>query len=456
MADYDVLVIGGGPAGYGAALTASERGARVALVEAEQPGGTCVHHACIPTNILLGGAQRYVESREMDVLGVFEAGETFHFGRAVARKDALVSQMAAGIRQALKLAKVEVIAGRAAFVAPDRVRVARGDGGPEELSAEAYIIAAGTRWEKPAIDGLPPERILTADEVQALASAPASAVVLDDGPAHTAFGLEYAVLLAVAGSEVTVVTRRPRLLPGLDEQLAAVMRASLEDLGIRVFESAIVAGDGEGAIVRQGEESTPVAAEIVVAADVRRPFAESVEPLQAGIRVIDGGIAVDRRCETNVPGIYAAGDVTGGAMLSNAATHMGEVAATNATGGQARTHLAALPHMVHTIPEAGWVGLTEEAARREGHDVATGLFDLSYNARALVLGSRQGIVKVVADRELGEVLGVHVTGPEASEILAVAASLMQAEVTLPDLAASVHWHPSIAEGLVQAARRAMG
>lgn len=454
MADYDVIVIGGGPAGYAAALKAAEFGASVALIEAEKPGGACVHHACIPTHVLVDSALRFVEARELGVLGVFEAGDQFNFARAVARKDALVKQMSDGIRTALRMRKVAVIEGRAEFASPTTVSVS-GASGISTLSAEAFVVATGTRWDAPALPGVAPERVLTADAVQALAVAPASAVVLVDGPGEAPFGLEYAVLLAIAGSAVTVATGRPTLIPALDGTLAGAVRAGLGDLGIAVFERAEIFGSSAEAVeLRQAERTVTVDAEIVVATDVRRPYFETLNLAAAGV-VADTCIPVDRACRTNVPHIFAAGDVTGGVMLSSAASHMGEAAGANAAGASAVTRLGSLPKQLHTLPAIAWVGITEEAARAMGHDVLSGVFDLAFNARAIALGARTGLVKVVAERDLGEILGVHAVGPGADEIVAVAASLMQAEATIQDLASMVAWHPSMSEGLIEAAKRAL-
>ncbi|MCL4242474.1 MAG: NAD(P)/FAD-dependent oxidoreductase [Dehalococcoidia bacterium] len=453
MADFDVVVIGGGPAGYAASLTVAARGASVALVEAEKPGGACVHHACIPTNLLIDPAVRYVEAQELAVMGIVSVGGEFNFARATARKDALVRQMSDGIRTALRLGKVEVIAGRARFESASSVQVL-GEAGPTSLSAEAFIIATGTRWEPPVLQGVPPDRVVTADVIQSLAAAPGSAVVLADGPGEVPFGIEYATLLAIAGSQVSLVTARPRLLPKLDPTVASAARAGLAGLGVTVFEGARVAGAEIGTVeVDHSGGTTRVAAELVVAVDVRKPWFEALGLEAAGV-ACDGRIVVDRRCATNVPGIFAAGDVTGGAMLSSVASHMGDVAAVNATGGTATTRLDGIPRLLHTVPGIAWAGLTEDAARAAGRDPVAGVFDMSYNARALTLGARTGLVKVVADRGLGEILGVHAVGPEAAEVVSVAASLMQAEATIHDLAATIAWHPSVSEGLVEAARRA--
>lgn len=453
MPDFDIIVIGGGPAGYTAALRAAERGAAVALVEAEKPGGACVHYACIPTNIMLGAVEAHLVGREMDALGVFGVDERFNYARAAARKEPLIRMIADGITAALAMRRVQLVHGRAAFAGPDRVTITGRQRG--ELSAAAFVLATGTRWEPPALPGIAPERLVTADVAHSLLTVPAAALVLGGGPADTAFALEYAFLLAAAGSRVTLATPYPRLLPALDAALAEVAAATLTDAGVAVLvEASVTGGDEQMATVTHREGVTAVPAEIVVAADPRRPFAEGLNLAAAGVRA-EGHIPVDRACRTNVPHVFAAGDVTGGAMLTNAAAHMGEVAGGNAAGGESVTRLRALPHLLHTAPEIGWIGRTETQARAAGYEVCTGTFDLGYNARAIALGARRGLVKVVAERELGEVLGVHAVGAGASEILAAAATAMQAEVTLADLAATVHWHPSVAEGLAEAARRAL-
>ena len=452
MADLDVLVIGGGPAGYTAALTAAERGASVALVEAEQPGGACVHAACIPTNALLAAADGFLNARALDAIGIAQVGEAFGFGQAVDRAAAASRAIAANVRAALAQRKVRLLSGRAALVGADRVAIAGSDAG--ELSSEAIIVASGARWEPPAIPGLASERLLTADQVQQLRVAPASAVVLADGAADAGFALEYAALLATAGAAVTLVTARPSMLSGLDAALDELASAALTDLGCRVLTATQVAGSTPSALALARDGAISEArAEVVVAVDCRRPFLEGIGLETVGL----GGLSqlpVGRDCRTSVSSIFAAGDVIGGAMLTAAALRMGEVAAINATGGEAAYSAKRLPRLLHTLPAIGWIGLSEEQARREGYDVCTAVVDLTFNARAITLGAAGGALKLVAERELGEILGVHVVGVEASEIIAAATTAMQAELTLDDLAGIVHWHPSAAEALSEAARRA--
>jgi dihydrolipoamide dehydrogenase len=456
MADFDVLVIGGGPGGYAAALKAAELGARVAIIEAEKPGGACVNFACIPTNILVGSATAYLEAKELDVMGVFGVGERFNLGRATVRKDALVKKLADGIGAMLRMRKVTLIGGRARFASPATVEVALKEGGTSTISAEAFVIATGSRWEAPEVPSYPRDRVLLPDQVQSLTAAPASVLILADGPGEVPFGAEYAVLLAAAGAEVSIATAGESLFNGLDRDLHAMAEAGLDALGVRVeTRTAVQGAEGTRVKLETADAVVELDAEAILAADPRRPFLEGLGPEVAGVRA-DGQIEVDRGCRTNVPHIFAVGDVTGGAMLTNVANHMGEVAGTNAAGGEALARSGAIPRMVHTLPEVGWVGLTEEAAKQQGHDVCIGAADLGFNAKAIAMGAREGAVKVVAERELGEVLGVHVVGPGTGELLAVASAAIQAEVPVQDLGAMVQWHPSMAESLAEAARRAAG
>ena len=435
MSDHaDVVVLGGGPAGYAAALAAAGRGASVVLVEPERPGGQCVHYACIPTAALLSAIVPWVEAQELSVMGVADVGE-LDLARAVSRKDSLVARLSGGVAAALGAAGVEVVAGIGSFAGADAIQV-----GERRIHAGAIVLATGTRWDEPALAGVPAGKVVTADVVQSLGAPPASALVLGDGPADTAFAVEYAYLLAAAGSTVTYAARGGRVVPALDADLDDLAAAVLTDMGVTVAD-------------RDGE--LPLDADLILAADPRRPSFEAAGPEAAGVRTSPDGIAVDRGCRTNVRTVFAAGDVTGGAMTSAAATHMGTVAGITAAGGDARTSVHALPHVLHTSPGIGWVGMSEVDARAAGHDVAVGVVDLSWSARAITLGGRGGAVKLVADRRLGAVLGVHVVGPDVAEVLAVAAQAVAAELTIDDVAATVHWHPSAAEAIADAARDAL-
>lgn len=438
----DVAVIGGGPAGYSAALAAAAQGATVVLAEAERLGGTCVHWACIPTNAMLSSAHASLEARELGFLGIMDAGDAFDLRRAAARKDAAVKALSGGVAAALRAAGVEVLAGRGVLTSPSAVAVGLADGTTVDVEAAAVVLAAGARWEVPAIPGFAADNVLTADLVQALPAAPATALVVGGGAADTAFAVEYAVLLAAAGTAVTLAIPGSVVVPALDADLDPLLSANLETLGIVLArEVDVLAGDLDAE------------ADVAVVVDRRVPAAGGIGLDRAGVAVVDGAISVDRSCRTSVAGVLAAGDVTGGRMLTAAAMHMGGVAGSVAAGGRAATRLASVPHLLHTFPEVAWIGVSEAVARAGGADVAVGVSDLAFNARAVATGRADGAVKLVADAATGEVLGVHVVGSGAAEILALASVVMQAELSTNDLAALLPWHPSAAEALIDAATK---
>jgi dihydrolipoyl dehydrogenase len=453
MTDFDVLVIGGGPAGYTAALTAAERGATVALAEAEQPGGMCVHFACIPSNAMLASAHAALNARALATLGVLDGGGDLRLGAAADRAAAVVRTIEGNVRAALAQRKVRLLRARATLTGPTSVVLSGDDAG--ELSTESIIIAAGARGEPPRIPGLAPERLLTADQVLGLRLAPASAIVLADGAADAGFALEYALLLATAGTAVTLVTPHAQLLPALDGALRDLAASALTDVGCTVLTGAQVVGSTPTAIaIHRGGAIVEVTAAVVVSVDSRQPFLAGLGLEAAGLSA-GSRLNVGRDCRTAVPSIFGAGDVTGGDFLSSQALRMGEVAGSNAAGGETLLSGAPLPRLLHTLTQIGWIGRTEEQARGEGYDVCTGVVDLGYNARATTLGAPVGVVKIVAERELGEILGVHAVGPEVSEIIAAATTALHGELTLDDLASATHWHPSLAESLTDAARRAL-
>jgi len=454
MAGYDVAIVGGGPAGHVAAIKAAGLGARTALIERERLGGACVNFSCIPTDALLSAAATFVDAQELAVMGVMDPADRFNFARAAARAAALSRKVVEGAGAALRMAKVDVIQSGAAFRSASLVRIDSEDG-PVDVEAEAFIVATGTRWEPQGVHGVPPERILTPDQIQSLTAVPAEVLVRESGRAETGFGLEYSQLLALAGSDVTLVLEDSRLLSALDRDTAGLARENLASAGVRVLEGATLRAGSGGVIIDHLEGTVESGVDaVILEADPRRPFVEGLGLEAAGIAFGPAGIAVDRGCRTSVEGIFAAGDVTGGPMLSSAASHQGEVAAENACGGRAVTRPDRIPRLLNLTPAIGWVGTGEEALREAGTDVVSGVFDLSFAAKAVTLGARQGVVKLVASRSIGEILGVQAIGPEAAEVLNLAALAMQAEVPVDELAAFVAWHPSMGEALATAASRA--
>jgi pyruvate/2-oxoglutarate dehydrogenase complex dihydrolipoamide dehydrogenase (E3) component len=328
-----------------------------------------------------------------------------------------------------------------------------GDGGPQTVEAETFVVATGCRWVLPAVPGLT-TRIVSPDVLQNSTVLPASAVVLGGGPSANGFAVEQAFVLAVAGVDVTLVVTGVDVLPGLDADLQPLAGAVLEAVGATVLtEAELIGPDGAAVSVRHKDHIVSVPGEVIVLADPRQPLTEGLGLEAAGVPP-DGPIAVDESCRTAVGHIFAAGDVATGPLLSSAAIRMGEVAGANAAGGNRRARLDRQPRVLHTTPEIAWVGLDEQAVVAAGGPAASGAADLAANARSLALGARGGLVKVVADPVGREILGVHAVGDGATEMVSVAAALMQAEATVDDLAETLLWHPSASESLTIAARRA--
>jgi dihydrolipoamide dehydrogenase len=360
-----------------------------------------------------------------------------NMARLSARRESLVRIISGGIGKALRNAGVTVLAGRGSVVNGGMAVTL--DDGCVEVEASSVVVAAGARWAVPDLPGISPDRIITADVVQAMTSPPSTALVMGGGPADTAFAVEYAFLLAALGTAVTLAVAGPHIIPALDADLDPAVTDALATFGVEVL--------------RNAADETAVAADVVVATDRRVPLVDGVGLAEAGVAVRAGAVVVDASCRTNVPGVLAAGDVTGGWMTTAAALHTGDVAGAVAAGDRAVTRLRTMPHILHTMPGVGWIGMSEAAARHAGAPVMTAVVDLAANGRAVAMGGRTGYLKVVADSKTGELLGVHVVGPDATELVAVAATAMQAELTVADVAAMVPWHPTMTESLIDAARQ---
>jgi dihydrolipoamide dehydrogenase len=429
---FDVVVIGGGPAGYAAATAAAAAGARVALVESERLGGACVHHACIPTAILLQSLGTTLAARELEVLGVVQAAGDLVLSQVRQRQLRLTGGIETSMRAGLKASGVEVISGRASFVDGGHLAI---DGKPS-LEARAVVLATGSRWDVPTIEGVAASRVVTPDVIQALTEPPMAATVLGEGRGGTAFFVEYAFFLGAVGTKVAVRLDRDRLIAAFDAEMDELARGVLDDIGVRIGGTDDDIDDG-----------------LVVVTDCRVPQLDGLDVDTIGLG--SSPLVVDDRCQTAVPGVFAAGDLVGHTLLTSEAQRAGAVAGTNSAGGDARLMPVPIPYVLHTYPGIGWIGMGEERAHRDGREVVAGYADLRGNARAVVEGARGGMVKVVADARDGEILGGQAVGPGVEEIVAVVASAMQGELVIDDLAATAHWHPSAAEAVTDASRDAL-
>ncbi len=442
-----VLVIGGGPGGYVAAIRAAQLGGEVTLVEKENLGGTCLNVGCIPTKALLHSAEIYAEAKHGAEYGVLASEVKVDFGQVMAKKNAVVKQLVTGVGGLLAVNRVRVVKGTAAFTGKNEVTV-----GSEKQRADKIIIAAGSIPAQPPIPGLDAKQCLDSTGALSLAKIPASLAIIGGG----VIGVEMATVYATFGCKVVIVEMLEEILPMMDRELTRLVRSTLEKKGVVVKTGAkvlSVADNGGTASVSLEDKGgkAEVVAEKVLVSVGRKINTEALNLSAAGINNERGRILVNERQETNVPGIYAVGDCTGGSMLAHIASAQGEVAAENALGHPAVFDAGTSPSCVYTNPEFSGVGLTEEAAKAKGLEYVVGRFPLAANGKALIMGGGGGMVKIIAGKKYGEVLGLHMVGPRATDLVTEGALAIGCEATLDELIATIHAHPTIGEALREAA-----
>jgi len=452
----DIAIVGAGPGGYVAALRAAQLGARVTVVEKDRVGGVCLNWGCIPTKALLRTAEVLTVAREAADYGVAVADVKLDWTAALKRKDGVVRRLTGGVKLLLEKAGVRLITGTARFVSPLALEV-RGQTGVERVEARDYVIATGSRPASLPIPGLDGPGVLTSDAALSLESLPSSLLVIGAGP----IGVEFATLFQACGVQVTLVEVLPRVLPTLDADLGTEVERALKKARVRVHTASKVSriephAGKYLATVQTSSQGITVEVDRVLVAVGRRPNIEELDLAALGVQTERTGIRVDGQMCTNVPHIYAVGDVTGGILLAHVAMHEGLVAVENALGHERVMNYHAVPSCVFTWPEVATVGLTEEAARQQGYDVQVGRFPFRANGKALAQGEHDGLVKVVAESKRGQVLGVHIVGPHASDLIQEGTLALVLESTLDELEATIHPHPTLSEALAEAGLAAKG
>lgn len=451
MADADLLVVGGGPAGVAAALRARELGARVVLFEQERVGGACLHRGCVPTVVGLELANVRRTAREGAAWGLPVPEGSPDFGAARRRLEEVVDRVHSGTAFYLEQVGVQVIKGSARPVPGCAVEVMTGGGRPDRFTGRRVVVATGAAFVLPEIAGIDLPGVWTTDHCLGLAEMPRRLAVYGGG----FIGVEWAQFYHAFGAQVSILEPGPQLLPGEDPEIAGALQFLLSESGIEVrtgWELVRLEAAPDNTLAAVGRDEAVLADRFLVS-DCRQPRTRDLGALGLGLR--GGAVLTDRRQATTVPGVFAAGDVTGGWMLSNFARAQGAVAAENALGFDREFDPRPLPRNYHTRPEVGAVGLTEPEARAAGLDVVVGRADLGLNARALTLGQSLGFAKVVASRPHGRVLGVQLLGPLATEAISAAAVALKLEALVEDLAGLDLGHPTVAEALVEAARDAL-
>lgn len=447
---YDLVVIGGGPGGYAAAIRASQLGGRVALVEAGEIGGTCVNRGCIPTKVWLRSAYLLHCIRHAETFGIRTSGVEFDLPGIVARKDGVSNDIRMGMQGLLGNNGVEVVRGRAALRNPREVSV-----NGTILEARKIILATGSRLDIPDVPGLE-DAAITTDQVLDMTDPPSSLLVWGSaGPIET----EMAALLNTFGCKVFLASETRRILPREDGDTSQRLAQALREQGVEllphfILQSVKRSERGFQAILSGSEEQTVEVDRVLVSA--RRANTTDLGLEQAGVQLReDGRIEVNERLETSAGGIYAIGDATGGWMLSHASSSMAITAAENAMGNARKFAFQLIPRGIWTFPQVGSVGLSEEEAQEQGLEVEVGDFPYSINGLAMARDEMLGAVKVVSEPRYGEILGVHIVGANATELIGEAVMAMQLQATVRELAYSIRVHPTFSESVVDAARDAL-
>ncbi len=459
---FDLVVIGGGPGGYVAAIRAAQLGLRTACIDKRGLfGGTCLHVGCIPSKALLHSTERYAAAQhELADHGIRVEGLSIDLERMMARKREKVDELARGTAFLLQKNKVAAIAGAARIAAPGRVEVDGPDGAQRALEAERILIATGSESATLAGVAIDEKRIVSSTGGLELDRVPEKLLVVGAG----AIGLELGSVWSRLGAQVTVVEFLDRILPGMDAEIAKqaqrvlarqglafqlgreVRQAQVSDAGVRVT----VASRADGS-----EQS--LAADVVLVSIGRRPYVEGLGLEALGVaRDKRGFVTVNERFETSVPGVFAIGDCVPGPMLAHKAHEEGVACVEQMAGQHGHVDHLRVPSVVYTWPEIASVGETEEALRERGVEVRVGKFPFTANARAKVTGDTQGLVKIIADAKSDRVLGVHILGPLAGDLIAEAVAALEFGASAEDIARTCHAHPAMGEALQEAALAVAG
>jgi len=455
---YDVTIIGAGPGGYVAAIRAAQLGLKAVLVEKEHLGGVCLNWGCIPTKALLRNAEVVSLLGRGKEFGFTVTGLDMDFGAAVDRSRKVSERLVKGIAALMRKNGVEVIEGGGVLQSPHTVEVTLNGGGTRTLETRNVIVATGGQAR--SIPGITPdgERVLTYREAIVLRELPRSAIIIGAGP----IGLEFAHVWSTYGAELTVVEMLPRALPLEDTEISAEIERAFKRRKVRLLTSTRVQGvEATAGGVRvhvasdQGEQA--LEAERALVAIGVRPNSENLGLEAIGVQTERGNVIVDAAMRTNVPGVYAIGDVTGKLALAHVASAQGLVAAETIAGVETVTlDYEMLPRCTYCQPQVASFGLTEAQAAERGHQVKVGRFPFQANGKALGLGDYEGFVKIVADAASGEILGGHLVGPEVTELLPELVLARHWELTPEEIARTVHAHPTLSEALMEAAHGVFG
>ncbi len=439
---FDIAIIGGGPAGYVAAERAGAKGLGVVIFDKRALGGVCLNEGCIPTKTLLNSAKILESAREAGKYGVRAENIVADFGQIMKRKDKVVRKLVAGVEAKMKHVKAEVVRAEAV------IKEKRGDtitvsAGGEDYQAASLLVCTGSEAAVPPIPGLDPAMVVTNREILQLKELPASLVIIGGG----VIGTEFADFFNAMGTKVTVIEMLPEILTGVDEDIAAFVRKEFTQRGIDYHLNAKVTSlKGKEVFFEKAGQTFSVTGDQVLLSVGRRANVKGIGLENIGVEFTPKGIKVDQHCRTNIPNVYAAGDITGFSLLAHTASREGEVAVNHITGRKDTMRYDAIPGVVYTHPEIAGVGLTEVAAKAKGIDVEIRRLPMAYAGRFIAENEgKDGFCKVIAGKKYGEILGVHMVGGACSEMIWGACALIEAQLRVKDVQEIVFPHPTVSE-----------
>ncbi|AWI07880.1 dihydrolipoyl dehydrogenase [Ereboglobus luteus] len=455
--EYDLIVIGGGPAGYAGAIRAGQLGKKVACIEMERAGGTCLNWGCIPTKALLKSAELYQKMKHADIYGLSVKEVTFDFAKVIERSRGVSNQMAKGVEFLLKKNKVDYFIGRAVVNAPGMVSITEGEHNGKFFKTKNILVATGCKMRR--IPGLEYDgaRVMTSREALAGKTLPKSVIIVGAG----AIGVEFAYFYNALGSKVTLVEMLPQILPVEDDEISRTLSRALVKQGIDIHTDTKCENfrTGKGGVkvdLVQGDKKTEVEAEVLlsaigVVANIDHVFASNLKP-----EIDRNYLKVGDDYETSIKGIYGAGDIIGPPWLAHVATFEAVSAVNGMFGHGTPKRVKVFPGCTYCQPQVASTGLTEKAAKAEGLDIKVGKFPFTASGKAVASAESEGFVKVISDAKTGEIYGAHIIGSEATELIAEYGLAVEMEATVDEIHQTIHAHPTLSEAVMEAAAATLG
>lgn len=459
MDQFDAIVLGGGPGGYVCAIRLGQLGLKVACIEEEEYGGVCLNWGCIPSKALIANAHFVEKARHISDSGITVSDVKVDVDKMQDWKGGVVKKMTSGVRSLLKANGGEMIEGRGKVVDPKTVEVTLKSGEKRRVSAsKGLVIATGSATIQVPGFEFDGKQVIGAREAVSLRQIPKRLVVIGGG----VIGLELGMVYQSFGAQLTVVELTPSLLPGVDPDCVKIVEKKLEKRGGKVLKNTRAerlekTSDGVTVIVSSEGKEQRIEADVVLVAVGMKPRSRGVGLEEIGVEIDQRGfVKTNEFCETNVKGVYAIGDVSGQPMLAHKASKEGEVAAEVIAGHHAAKDWVTVPGIIFTDPEIATAGLTEAQAKEQGYTIKTGKFPFAALGRAVSIGETDGFVKVVTDTKSGRILGIHIVGPSASDLISEAVLAIETVATAEDMALSIHPHPTLGEALMEAAAASLG